>query len=277
MSSALGTADTTGEMAGLAKAPTGIGGLDEVTGGGLPRGRPTLVCGPAGCGKTLLGMEFLVRGAREFGEPGVSWHSRSPPSDLANNVASLGFDLAQLERDGLLVIDDSTSTRRDRGDGRLGSRRAVRAARGRRGSVGAKRVVIDTIEMLFGRSPTRDPAHRARPAVPLAQGTRHHRGRSPVSAATALTRSGIEEYVSDCVIVLDHRVDDQTSTRRLRILKYRGSLHGTNEYPFLISERGIVLPITSLGLATGCPTSGCPPGSPGSTRCWAAASTAAPR
>jgi circadian clock protein KaiC len=233
----------------LAKAPTGIRGLDEVTGGGLPRGRPTLVCGPAGSGKTLLAMEFLVRGITQFDEPGVFIAFEETHDDLVANVASMGFDLATLEADGLLVVDHVNVVAAElveAGDWdldglfiRLGA--AIDA-------VGASRVVIDTIETLFGAfkdiATLRSELQRlfvwlkARGTTVVITGER---------GDGALTRHGIEEYVSDCVIVLDHRVSEDSSTRRLRILKYRGSLHGTNEYPFLIGERGIsVQPITSL-------------------------------
>jgi circadian clock protein KaiC len=239
-------------MRALPKAPTGISGLDEVTGGGLPRGRPTLVCGPAGCGKTLLAMEFLVRGITQFNEPGVFVAFEESADDLIANVASLGFDLAQLEADGQLVIDHvnvAPSEMDDSGEWdleglflRLGA--AIDA-------IGAKRVVIDTVENLFGAF--------SNTAILRAELSRlfawlKDRGITAVITGERgdgrLTRHGIEEYVSDCVIVLDHRVTEQTSTRRLRILKYRGSLHGTNEYPFLIGQSGVsVLPITSLSLA----------------------------
>jgi circadian clock protein KaiC len=238
-------------LAQLAKAPTGIRGLDEVTGGGLPRGRPTLVCGPAGSGKTLLAMEFLVRGITQFGEPGVFVAFEETRDDLVANVASLGFDLPAFEADGSLVLDHINVVAAelvDAGDWdleglfiRLGA--AIDA-------VGARRVVIDTIETLFSAftdaATLRSELQRlfvwlkAREVTVVITGER---------GDGQLTRHGIEEYVSDCVIVLDHLVTEETSTRRLRILKYRGSLHGTNEFPFLIGERGIsVQPITSLGL-----------------------------
>ena len=235
----------------LAKTLTGISGLDDVTGGGLPSGRSTLVCGPAGCGKTLLAMEFLVRGITQFDEPGLFVAFEESADDLAQNVASLGFDLTQLEADGRLVIDHisvSGQELEDTGewdlDGlflRLGA--AI-------DEVGAKRVVIDTIEILFGAF-----SNTARVRAELRRLLMWLKDRGVTAIITGergdgtLTRHGIEEYVSDCVIVLDHRVTEQTSIRRLRILKYRGSLHGTNEYPFLIGESGVsVIPITSLGL-----------------------------
>lgn len=240
---------------GLAKAATGIRGFDEFTGGGLPRGRTTLVTGGAGAGKSLFGIEFLVRGARAYGEPGVLLTFEETEADLRENVASLGFDLAQLERDGLLVIDamhvDATEIVTAGAfdlDG-LFIRLATAVD-----EVGAKRVVLDTIEVLvnaFGD----DGVVRAefgrlfrwlksRGLTAVVTGERGREGQ--------LTRFGIEEYVSDCVIVLDHRVLDGISTRRLRVAKYRGSTHGTNEYPFLITNGGFaVLPITSVGLAYG--------------------------
>jgi circadian clock protein KaiC len=235
----------------LSKARTGIAGLDEVTGGGLPQGRPTLVCGPAGCGKTLLAMEFLVRGTTEFGEPGVFVAFEESAADLEANVASLGFDVAGLEAEGRLVIDHVlvvAGQLEESGDWDLDGLLLRLAAD--IDAIGAKRVVIDTIETLFGAF-----ANTAilRSELRRLFGWLKDRGVTAVITGERgdgrLTRYGIEEYVSDCVIVLDHRVTEQTSTRRLRILKYRGSLHGTNEYPFLIGESGIsVLPITSLGL-----------------------------
>jgi circadian clock protein KaiC len=235
----------------LPKTPTGISGLDEVTGGGLPRGRPTLVCGPAGCGKTLLAMEFLVRGITEFKEPGVFVAFEESVEDLTANVASLGFDLAQFEADGQLILDHVAGVDSDTFDsGEWDLEGLFLRLGGAIDEVGAKRVVIDTIETLFGafsnKAILRSELHRLFAWLKERQVTAVITGER---GDGTLTRFGIEEYVSDCVIVLDHRVIDQTSTRRLRILKYRGSLHGTNEYPFLIGESGVsVLPITSLGL-----------------------------
>jgi circadian clock protein KaiC len=235
----------------LPKAPTGIQGLDEITGGGLPKGRPTLVCGGAGCGKTLLAMEFLVRGATEFNEPGVYMTFEETAKDLTENVASLGFDLKDLVARKKIVLDYVYIERSEIEESgeydleglfiRLGAAIA---------SIGAKRVVLDTIESLFSGLPN--------PLILRAELRRlfrwlKNKGVTAILTGergdNSLTRQGLEEYVSDCVIVLDHRVSEQTSSRRLRVVKYRGSIHGTNEYPFLIDADGIsVLPVTSLGL-----------------------------
>ncbi|MFA7388725.1 MAG: circadian clock protein KaiC, partial [Thiohalobacteraceae bacterium] len=235
----------------MPKTPSGIDGLDQITGGGLPHGRPTLVCGSAGCGKTLLAMEFLVRGAQQHNDPGVMLTFEEQPQDLAANVASLGFDLAALERDGKLVIDH-VRVRKDEIEEtgefdleglfvRLGY--AI-------DRIGAKRVVIDTIEALFSGF-TNEGALRAE-LVRLFHWLKERAVTAVITAERGtgtLTRHGLEEYVSDCVLLLDHRVRDQVSTRRLRIVKYRGSNHGTNEYPFLIDADGIcLLPITQLSL-----------------------------
>jgi circadian clock protein KaiC len=238
-------------LAPLPKASTGIRGLDEVTGGGLPRGRPTLVCGPAGSGKTLLAVEFLVRGITQFGEPGVFMAFEETRDDLVANVASLGFDLAAFEADGSLVVDHVNvvaSELVEAGDWDLdGLFLRIGAAID---AVGATRVVIDTIETLFGAF---EDVVTLRSELQRLFVWLKSRGVTVVITGERgegqLTRHGIEEYVSDCVIVLDHLVTEQTSTRRLRILKYRGSMHGTNDYPFLIGDHGLsVQPITSLGL-----------------------------
>jgi circadian clock protein KaiC len=235
----------------LEKAPTGITGLDEITFGGLPRGRPTLVTGGTGCGKTLLAMEFLLRGALEYGEPGVFIAFEETVEDLQKNVASLGFDLAQLEADGKIVVDHvelEKSQIAEAGEFDLEGLfiRIQFAAE----SIGAKRVAIDTLEVLFGGF-TNQNLLRAE----VRRLFRFLKDRQLTAVVTAergegkLTRQGIEEFVSDCVLFLDHRVEEGISTRRVRVVKYRGSLHGTNEYPFLIDESGIsVLPVSSLSL-----------------------------
>jgi circadian clock protein KaiC len=240
---------TTGNR--LLKAPTGIQGLDEITGGGLPRGRPTLVCGSAGCGKTLLGMEFLVRGAVQYEEPGVFVAFEENAAELTQNVASLGFDLEDLVDRKQIALDHihvEPSEIEETGDYDLeGLFLRIGFAID---SVGAKRVVLDTIETLF--SGFRNEAILRAELRRLFRWLKDKGVTAVITAERgegALTRQGLEEYVSDCVILLDHRVQNQLTTRRLRVVKYRGSAHGTNEYPFLIGEHGLsVLPITSLGL-----------------------------
>lgn len=235
----------------LPKCATGIQGLDEITGGGLPRGRPTLVCGGAGCGKTLLAAEFLVRGAVQFGEPGVLISFEETEAELTANVASLGFDLAGLVRRKKIVVDYvhiERSEVQETGDYDLEGL-FVRLGHAI-DSIGARRVVLDTLEVLFASLPN-ETLLRAE----LRRLFRWLKDKGVTAIITAergreqLTRHGLEEYVSDCVILLDHRVYDQIATRHLRVVKYRGALHGTNEFPFLIGEKGIsVLPITSLAL-----------------------------
>jgi circadian clock protein KaiC len=234
------------------KCPTGIAGLDEITGGGLPRGRTSLICGSAGCGKTLLATEFIVRGATEFDEPGVFVAFEETANELAQNVASLGFDLHALERQRKVVLDHvhvQRSEIAETGEYDLEGL-FIRLAHAI-DSIGAKRIVLDTIETLFSGLDDQGILRSE-----LRRLFRWLKDRGMTSIITAergegtLTRQGLEEYVSDCVILLDHRVLDQISTRRLRVVKYRGSLHGTNEYPFLIDEHGIeIVPITSIGLS----------------------------
>jgi circadian clock protein KaiC len=236
---------------GLDKAPTGIAGLDQITGGGLPRGRVSLVAGSAGAGKTLLGLEFLVKGAREYGEPGLLVSFEESAEKVAMNVRSLGFDLDQLQRDGLLaVISFLAEPAEIINTGAFDLEPLFLILDDAIGRIGARRVVLDTVEVLFGAfgddSIIRSELHRLarwleeRGVTAIVTGER---------GDSALTRHGIEEYVTDCVIVLDHRVTEEISTRRLRVVKYRGSVHGTNEFPFLISARGfVVLPITSVTL-----------------------------
>ncbi len=241
----------TSPSARLPKCPTGIQGLDEITDGGLPRGRPTLLCGGAGCGKTLLAAEFLVRGAVQFDEPGVLMCFEETEAELKANVASLGFDLADLIRRKKLVVDHVRVERSEiQETGEYDLEGLFVRLNHAIDSIGAKRVVLDTIEGLFAALPN-DAILRAE----LRRLFRWLKDKGVTAVITAergrdqMTRKGLEEYVSDCVILLDHRVNEQVATRHLRVVKYRGSLHGTNEYPFLIGNDGIsVLPITSLGL-----------------------------
>jgi len=235
----------------LPKCPTGIQGLDEITSGGLPRGRPTLVCGGAGCGKTLLAAEFLVRGATQFGEPGVFMSFEETEPELRANVASLGFDLAGLVRRKKILVDHVHIERSDfQETGEYDLEGLFVRLNHAIDSIGAKRVVLDTMEALFDSLPN-EVILRAE----LRRLFRWLKDKGVTAVITAergrdqLTRHGLEEYVSDCVIVLDHRVNDQIATRHLRVVKYRGALHATNEFPFLIGGDGIsVLPITSLAL-----------------------------
>src|SRR5258706_2372895 len=241
-------------VAHLPKSPTGIDGFDQITSGGLPTGRPTLVCGGAGCGKTLFALHFLVNGVTRFDEPGVFMSFEENTEELAQNVASLGFDLPKLVGDKKIALDHVRVERseiEETGDYdleglfiRLGY--AI-------DSIGARRVVLDTVESLFGGLSDQTILR-----AELRRLFRWLKDRGVTAVITgergegSLTRQGLEEYVSDGVILLDHRVTDQISTRRLRVVKYRGSAHGTNEYPFLIDETGLaVLPVTALGLRHG--------------------------
>ena len=235
----------------LPKCPTGIHGLDEITGGGLPRGRPTLVCGGAGCGKTLFAAEFLVRGAEEFGEAGVFMSFEETDAELKANVASLGFDLANLVRRKRILLEHIYIERSEIHEtGEYDLEGLFVRLNLAIDSIGAKRVVLDTLEALFAGLP-----NEAILRAELRRLFRWLKTKGVTAVITAergreqLTRHGLEEYVSDCVILLDHRVNDQIATRHLRVVKYRGALHGTNEFPFLIGDHGLsVLPITSLGL-----------------------------
>jgi circadian clock protein KaiC len=236
---------------GIVKVPTGIVGFDQITGGGLPAGRATLICGGAGCGKTLFALEFLIRGAVSHDQPGVFVAFEETTDELIGNAASLGFDLAGLIDDKKVAID---FIKIDRSEIEETGEYDLEGLFVRLGhaidSVGAKRIVLDTVEALFGGF-TNEALLRSE----LRRLFRWIKDRGLTVVITAeqgkgtLTRYGLEEYVSDCVINLDNRVADQVSTRRLRVVKYRGSAHGSNEYPFLIDEQGIsVLPVTGLGL-----------------------------
>ena len=237
----------------LRKAPTGIVGLDEITFGGLPQGRPTLIAGAAGCGKTLFALTFLVKGATVYNEPGVLMSFEERADDLVDNVSSLGYDLPRLIAENKLVID---YVRVERSEIEQSGEYDLEGLFVRLGyaidQIGAKRVVLDTLEALFSGLGD-GPVLRAE----LRRLFQWLKDRGVTAVITAergsegqLTRHGLEEYVSDCVIALDNRVEEQITTRRLRVMKYRGSAHGTNEYPFLIDQGGIsVLPVTSAGLS----------------------------
>lgn len=239
------------EFEELEKCPTGIRGLDEITEGGLPRGRPTLICGAAGCGKTLLAMEFITRGITQFNEPGVFMAFEENAEELAVNMASLGMNVKELIRRKKLAIDYVHIERSEIEETGEYDLEGLFIRLGNMiDSVGAKRVVFDTIEALFAGLP-----NEAILRAELRRLFRWLKEKGVTAIITGeqgdkhLTRHGLEEYVSDCVIFLDHRITNQIATRRLRIIKYRGSKHGTNEYPTLIDETGLsVLPISSVGL-----------------------------
>ena len=239
-------------LEGLRKERTGIPGFDEITLGGLPAGRPTLVCGSAGAGKTLFAMEFLVRGATLYNEPGVFMSFEENDEELTKNVASLGFDLRQLEADKKLALEYVFIERSEIEETGEYDLEALFLRLGYAiDSIGAKRVVLDTLEALFSALP-----NEAIIRAELRRLFRWVKEKGVTAGITGergegtLTRHGLEEYVADCVILLDNRVENQISTRRLRIIKYRGTSHGTNEYPFMIDENGFsVLPITALGLS----------------------------
>jgi circadian clock protein KaiC len=235
----------------LEKCPTGIRGFDEISSGGLPKGRPTLICGRAGCGKTVFAMEFLLRGATHYNEPGVFISFEETPKDLAQNFASLGYDLNAMIAGKLIAMDHiyiERSEIEETGEYDLEGL-FIRVAQAI-DSVKAKRIVLDTIESLFAglthegilRAELRRLFHwlKEKGITAIITGE---------SGKDTMTRYGLEEYVADCVILLDFRVREQISTRRLRIIKYRGSAHGADEYPFLIEKSGVsILPVTSLGL-----------------------------
>ena len=246
-----GAASRSPSARSLEKSPTGIVGFDAITRGGLPAGRPTLLCGGPGCGKTIFGVEFLVQGIQQFGEPGVFVAFEETPADLSKNVASLGYDLDRLVAEKKLALDyvqidpsgieevgaytlDGLFVRLDH---------AVR-------TVGAKRIVIDSLEVLFAR--LKDASIIRGELQRLFRWLKEHDLTAIITAERGepgLTRQGLEEYVSDCVVLLDQRVDDLVTTRLLRVVKYRGSSHGADEYPFLIDEGGVsVLPMTSVQL-----------------------------
>jgi circadian clock protein KaiC len=235
----------------LEKSPTGIRGLDEITEGGLPKGRPTLVCGSAGSGKTLLSMQFLAKGATQYGEPGVFVAFEETPEELSKNFASLGFDLNRLIDTNKLLIDHiHIDANEIEETGEYDLEGLFVRLNSAIDSIGAKRVVLDTLEVLFSGF-----KNAAILRNELRRLFRYLKSKGVTAVVTgergenSLTRYGLEEYVADCVILLDNRMENQIATRRMRIIKYRGSKHGTNEYPFMVGRDGVaVLPITSIGL-----------------------------
>ncbi len=236
---------------GISKCPTGITGLDQVTEGGLPKGRPTLICGSAGCGKTMLAIEFLVRGVTEFGEPGVFMSLEETGKELTQNVASLGFNLAALSAAKKLRMDFVRVERSEIQESGIFGLEGIFIRLGTAiDELGAKRVVLDTIENLFsGFSNIQILRAELRRLFTWLKAKGVTAVITAESGTGRLTRDGIEEYVADCVIMLDHRVEAENSVRRLRIVKYRGSIHGTSEYPFLIGKTGFsVMPLSSLTL-----------------------------
>jgi circadian clock protein KaiC len=244
-------------MQTLVKTPTGISGLDEITNGGFPKGRPVLICGSAGCGKTLFAAQFLIKGIIDYDEPGVFMSFEETANDLTQNFKSLGFDFEKLKTENKLRVDHVRIERSEIEEtGEYDLEGLFIRLNYAIDAIGAKRVVLDTIESLFSgmenmallRSEIRRLFTwlKEKGVTTIITGER---------GESSLTRQGLEEYVSDCVILLDFRVIEQIATRRLRIVKYRGSTHGTNEYPFLIDENGIsVLPVTSLKLDYSSPT-----------------------
>jgi len=234
----------------LLKCPTGIKGLDEITDGGLPLGRPTLVCGGSGCGKTLLAMEFLVRGA-EMLEPGIFLAFEETSKELTQNFASIGFDLNDLSTRNLIDIDHVLLERSGlEASGEYDLEGLFIRIGHAIDRIGARRVVLDSLETLFTGYFSEGILR-----LELRRLFRFLKERGVTTVVTGeqgertLTRYGLEEYVADCVIFLDHKVTDQIATRRMRVVKYRGSSHGTNEYPFLIDDHGLsVMPISSLAL-----------------------------
>jgi len=234
----------------IPKTATGIPGLDQILNGGLPKGRVTLVVGNSGTGKTLLGIEFLVNGIRQHDENAILVTFEESASKVTENVSSLGFDLNNLQDDGKLTVMAFKVDLPEKNRGYFDFSPLLVLLEEAIVCIGAKRVVLDTIELLFGAYSDQTTAR-----IELVKLMRWLEDRGVTAIITgesgnnALTRFGIEEYVSDCVIVLDHRVREEISTRLLRVMKYRGSVHGTNEYPFLIAKNGfIVLPVSSLSL-----------------------------
>ena len=235
----------------LPKCLTGIKGFDEITEGGLPKNRVTLICGSTGTGKTLLGIDFLINGAINYDEPGVFMSFEDTDVELYKDVASLNLDLEGLVLQKKILIDYVLLERRDiQEKGEFNLEGLFIRLEVAIDSIGAKRVVLDSIESLFA-GVTDSGILR----LEIKRLFRWFKEKQVTAVITgelrqgSYTRNGLEEYISDCIILLDNRVREQISTRRIRVIKYRGSNHGTNEYPFVIDKDGLsVIPITSAGL-----------------------------
>jgi len=245
------TAKQTKALHQMHKCPTGITGFDEITGGGLPQNRITLICGGTGSGKTLLGIDFLINGATNYSEPGIFMSFEETEEELYKNVASLNLDLQGLVSHKKLLLEFVLLERRDmqdKGDFNLEGLfiRLEHAI----DSIGAKRVVLDSTESLFAG--VTDAGILRLEIKRLFRWLKDKHVTAIVTGelgSGSYTRHGLEEYISDCIILLDNRVREQIATRRIRVIKYRGSNHGTNEYPFVIAKEGLsVIPITSAGL-----------------------------
>ena len=234
----------------LQKCPTGIKGFDEITEGGLPKNRTTLISGGAGSGKTLLGLDFLINGAIKYKELGVFMSFEETKEELYTDVASLNLDLQGLVSQKKIVIEHVLLERKDIQETDFNLEGIFVRLEHAIDSIGAKRVVLDSIESIFaGVSDVgilRLEIKRLFRWLKEKQVTAIVTG-EPVQET--YTRHGLEQYISDCIILLDNRVSQQIAIRRIRVVKYRGSKHGTNEYPFVIDKDGLsVIPITSAGL-----------------------------
>jgi circadian clock protein KaiC len=234
----------------LEKCPTGIKGLDEVTEGGFPKNRTTLISGGAGSGKTLLGIDFLIKGAADFNEPGIFMSFEETEDDLYKDVASLNLDLPGLVSRKKILLEHVILNRKDIREADFNLEGILVRLEHAIDSIGAKRVVLDSIE-----SPFAGITDAGILRIEIKRLFKWLKDKNVTALVTgepndgSYTRHGLEEFVSDCIILLDNRVKEQIAIRRLRVIKYRGSNHGTNEYPFVIDKSGLsVIPITSAGL-----------------------------
>ena len=234
----------------LHKCPTGIKGLDEVTEGGLPRNRTTLISGGAGCGKTLLGLDFLINGAAMYDEPGVFMSFEETKDELYQDVASLNLDLKGLVSKKKIFLDHVILDHKDLRGIDFNLEGLFIRLENAIETVGAKRVVLDSIESPFAL--ITDTGILRLEIKRLFQWLKKKQVTTLVTGESvkgSYTRHGLEEYISDCIIFMDNRIHEQISVRRIRVVKYRGSNHGTNEYPFVIDKTGLsVIPITSAAL-----------------------------